>query len=46
VPVNFLFSFALAALVAFVYWTTLGPLGRLLQRRETKILNVVSVEVE
>jgi hypothetical protein len=24
----------------------LGPLGRLLQRRETKILGVVTVEVE
>jgi ABC-2 type transport system permease protein len=46
VPVNLLFSFALAALTAFVYWTTLGPMGRLLQRRETKILNVVSLEVE
>ncbi len=46
VPVNLLFSFALAALTAFAYWRTLGPLGRLLQRRETKILSVVTVEVE
>ena len=46
VPVNLLLSAGLAALMAFVYWQTLAPLGRLLQRRETKILSVVSVEVE
>ena len=46
VPVNLLLSGTLAALMAFVYWQTLGPLGRLLQRRETKILGVVTVEVE
>jgi ABC-type multidrug transport system permease subunit len=46
VPVNLILSFLLAALVAFAYWQTLGPLGRLLQRRETKILGVVTVEVE
>ncbi|HEV2393024.1 MAG TPA: hypothetical protein VG146_11755 [Verrucomicrobiae bacterium] len=46
VPVNLLFSLALAALMAFVYWQTLGPLARLLQRRETRILGVVTVEVE
>jgi len=45
-PVNLLLSGTLAALMAFVYWQTLGPLGRLLQRRETKILGVVTVEVE
>lgn len=44
--VNLLGSVAMAAVVAFVYWKTLGPLGRLLHRRETKILSVVSVEVE
>jgi hypothetical protein len=44
--VNVLGSIALAALVALVYWRTLGPLGRLLHRRETKILNVVTAEVE
>lgn len=46
VPINLLLSAALAALMAFVYWQLLDPLGRLLQRRETKILNVVTVEVE
>ncbi len=46
VPVNLLLSVALAALTAFAYWQALGPLGRLLQRRETKILSVVTVEVE
>ena len=46
VPVNLLLSAVLAALTAFAYWQTLGPLGRLLQRRETKILGVVTVEVE
>ena len=46
VPVNLLLSMALAALAALAYWQALGPLGRLLQRRETKILGVVTVEVE
>ncbi len=46
VPVNFIFSVLLAALAAFVYWQTLEPLGNLLQRRETKILSVVTAEVE
>jgi len=46
VPVNLLLSMALAALMVFGYWQALGPLGRLLQRRETKILNTVSMEVE
>ena len=46
VPVNLMLSVLLAALAAFAYWQTLGPLGRLLQRRETKILEVVTVEVE
>ena len=46
VPVNLILSFLLAALAAFAYRQTLGPLGRLLQRRETKILGVVTVEVE
>lgn len=44
--VNLLLSMGLAAVTAFVYWSTLAPLGRLLQRRETKILSVVTVEVE
>lgn len=46
VPVNVLLSAALAALTAFAYWQALGPFGRLLQRRETKILGIVTVEVE
>jgi len=46
VPVNLILSVLLALLVAVAYWQTLGPLGRLLQRRETKILGVVTVEVE
>jgi len=29
-----------------IYWQTLSPLGLLLQRREVKILGVVTVEVE
>jgi hypothetical protein len=46
VPVNFLLSVLLAAGAALAYWQSLEPLGRLLQRRETKILSVVTVEVE
>jgi hypothetical protein len=46
VPVNLILSIALAGVIALAYWQTLGPLGRLLQRRETKILGVVTVEVE
>jgi MFS family permease len=46
VPVNLITSIALLALLSLIYWQSLGPLGRLLQRRETKILAVVSVEVE
>lgn len=46
VPVNFILSVLLAGLAAVAYRQTLGPLGRLLQRRETKILGVVTVEVE
>jgi ABC-2 type transport system permease protein len=46
VPVNLIASVALAALMALAYCQSLGPLGRLLQRRETKILGVVTVEVE
>ena len=36
----------LATLTAILYWRTLGPLGRLLQRREIKILNIVTAEQE
>jgi ABC-2 type transport system permease protein len=46
VLVNFLLSLALAAAVAFAYWRSLGPIGRLLHRREMKILETVSVDVE
>jgi len=46
VPVNLILSMGLLGLVALVYWQTLGPLGRLLQRRETRILGIVTVEVE
>jgi ABC-2 type transport system permease protein len=46
VPVNLIVSGVFCGLMALVYWQTLAPLGRLLQRRETKILNVITVEVE
>jgi ABC-2 type transport system permease protein len=46
VPVNLIFSALFCSLMVFVYWQTLIPLGRLLQRRETKILSVITVEVE
>jgi hypothetical protein len=44
--VNALLSLVLAALMAFAYWQSLRPLGRLLHRRETRILQIVSVDVE
>jgi hypothetical protein len=46
VPVNLILSAILAAVLALVYWQTLGPMGRLLRRRETRILGIVTVEVE
>lgn len=46
VPVNLILSLALAGVATLAYWQSLGPLGRLLQRRETKILGIVTVEVE
>jgi ABC-2 type transport system permease protein len=46
VPVNLIFSALLCGLMTLLYWQTLAPLGRLLQRRETKILGVITVEVE
>jgi ABC-2 type transport system permease protein len=46
VPVNCILSVAMAGLTGLLYWKTLEPLGRLLQRRETKILGVVTVEVD
>ena len=44
--VNLTLSLLLAGATAFIYWKTLGPLGRLLQQRETKILAVVTVDVD
>jgi hypothetical protein len=44
--VNLLGSMVLAGVAAFAYWKTLGPLGRLLHRRETRILGVVTVDVD
>ena len=46
VPVNLIFSALLAVLAALLYWQTLEPIGRLLQRREIKILNTVTAEQE
>jgi hypothetical protein len=44
--VNLLLSLVLAALAVLAYWRLLGPIGRLLHRRETTILQTVSVDVE
>ena len=46
VPVNFICSAMLCGVMVFAYWQLLAPTGRLLQRRETKILGVITVEVE
>lgn len=46
VPINFIFSALLCAAMILIYRQTLAPLGKMLQRRETKILNVVTAEVE
>jgi ABC-2 type transport system permease protein len=46
VPVNLILSAMLAAVLGLTYWLTLTPLGRLLHRRETRILGIVTVEVE
>jgi ABC-2 type transport system permease protein len=46
VPVNLMFSAAFFFLMVFIYWIALRHLGGLLQRRETKILRVITVEVE
>ena len=43
---NLILSIVLVALTALAYWQTLVPLGQLLQRRETKILGIVTVEVD
>ena len=46
VPVNLICSALLCGVMVLIYWQTLPPLGRLLQRREVKILGVITVEVE
>jgi hypothetical protein len=46
IPVDLILSLALATAAGFIYWQTLQAFGRWLQRRETKILNVVTIEVE
>lgn len=46
VPVNLILSAMLCAAMMILYWQSLGPLARLLQKRETKILESVTVEVE
>jgi hypothetical protein len=46
VPVNFICSALLCGVMVFAYWQLLAPTGRLLHRRETKILGVITVEVE
>jgi hypothetical protein len=46
VPVNLILSAGLAGLAGLAYWQALAPMGRLLQRRETKILGIVTAEVE
>jgi len=46
IPVNLIFSVLLATLAAILYWQTLGSFGRLLQRREIKILQTVTAEQE
>jgi ABC-2 type transport system permease protein len=44
--IDLVISLILAAIVVVAYWMTIAPLGRLLQRRETKILATVTVENE
>jgi hypothetical protein len=44
--VNLALSALLAAIVAMIYWRTLPPMGRLLHRRETRILQTVSESIE
>jgi hypothetical protein len=46
VPVNLVASIVVAALAGVVYWRALGPLGRLLHRREGAIMQAVTVEQE
>ena len=44
--VNLVVSAVLASIGVAIYWWTLGPLGRVLRRREMTILNIVTAEVE
>ena len=44
--VTLVLSALLTAVAGLLYWFTLEPLGRLLQRREQKILQTVTQEVE
>jgi len=46
VPVNLICSALLCGVMVLIYWKSLTPLGRLLQRREARILGVVTLEVE
>jgi hypothetical protein len=46
VPIGLLLSLAFAAAAVAGYGFSLGPLGRLLQQREQKILDVLASEVE
>jgi ABC-2 type transport system permease protein len=46
VPIGLLLSLICAAAAAVGYWFSLAPLGRLLQQREQKILDVLASEVE
>jgi tetrahydromethanopterin S-methyltransferase subunit F len=46
VPFSLILSALLATLTAILYWRSLEPLGRLLHRREMRILNVVTAEQE
>jgi ABC-2 type transport system permease protein len=46
VPVNLILSVLLATLTVILYWRSLDPLGRLLHRREIRILNIVTAEQE
>ncbi|MFL6516119.1 MAG: hypothetical protein ACJ8M1_13960 [Chthoniobacterales bacterium] len=46
VPLNLLLSMVLLVLVGIVYRMLLAPMGQLLQRRETKILQTVTAQVE
>ncbi len=46
VPINLIASALLFGAMAILYWQTLAPLGRLLRRRETRILGLITVGVE